>query len=74
MTLYPEVQTQAQKEIDSVLGPNTLPTLADQGRLPYIDAIVKEVMRWHPVTPLSTMAFTCRMLRADAHSVQLGAL
>ncbi|KAJ5378228.1 uncharacterized protein N7496_005637 [Penicillium cataractarum] len=52
MTLFPEVQRKAQEEIDRVLGPGRLPTVTDRSRLPYIDAIVKEVLRWHPVAPM----------------------
>ncbi|CAG8232246.1 unnamed protein product [Penicillium nalgiovense] len=52
MTLHPEVQVKAQDEIDRVLGPCQLPTVADRSRLPYIDAVVKEVLRWHPVGPM----------------------
>ncbi|KAJ5970957.1 Cytochrome P450 E-class group I [Penicillium vulpinum] len=52
MTLYPEVQAKAQDEIDRVLGPCQLPKASDRSRLPYIDAVVKEVLRWHPVAPM----------------------
>lgn len=51
MVLYPDVQKQAQGEIDRVIGQDRLPTLADWDSLPYVGAIVKEVLRWHPVTP-----------------------
>ena len=53
MTLYPEVQRKAQDEIDSVVGNSRLPDYSDQDTLPYIQAVLKEVLRWHPVTPLS---------------------
>ncbi|CAE6356947.1 unnamed protein product [Rhizoctonia solani] len=43
MTLHPEVQRKAQKELDSVLGENRLPELQDRSELPYIDYIIKEV-------------------------------
>ncbi|KAI1420434.1 putative cytochrome P450 oxidoreductase OrdA-like protein [Xylaria sp. FL1777] len=52
MTIYPEVQRLGQEEIDRVIGSDRLPTLADRGDLPYIDAIVKETLRWHPVAPM----------------------
>ncbi|RWA10840.1 hypothetical protein EKO27_g4261 [Xylaria grammica] len=52
MTLYPEAQRRGQEEIDQVVGKDRLPTLADRGNLPYIDAIVKETLRWHPVAPM----------------------
>ncbi|KAG8788910.1 hypothetical protein FRC12_014072 [Ceratobasidium sp. 428] len=53
MVRYPEVQAKAQDEIDRVVGTKRLPTFEDQSQLPYIDQIIKEVMRWQPVTPLA---------------------
>lgn len=54
MVLYPEVQTRAQAEIDSVIGEGLqrLPHWEDRSSLPYIDAVLKETLRWHPVSPL----------------------
>lgn len=52
MPLYPEVQKKAQEEIDRVLGTSRIPKVADRASLPYIDAVVKEVLRWHPVAPM----------------------
>ena len=57
MALYPEVQKKAQAEIDTVIGPNRLPDFGDRPSLPYINAVVKEVMRWHLVTPLGEIFF-----------------
>jgi len=51
MALYPEVQKRAQTDIDQ-LGSNSLPTLDDFDSLPYIRAIIKELVRWGPVVPL----------------------
>lgn len=50
MVLYPEVQVQARVELDKIC-PDRLPTLDDAASLPYIEAIVREVLRWMPVTP-----------------------
>ncbi|KAH9019123.1 cytochrome P450 [Lactarius pseudohatsudake] len=52
MILYPEVQRKAQAEIDRVVGNSRLPDFSDQDALPYVQAVLKEVSRWHPVTPL----------------------
>ena len=52
MTVHPDVQRKAQEEIDRVIGTHRLPTLADRENLPYIDAVVKEVLRWQPVAPM----------------------
>lgn len=54
MVLYPEVQRRAQAEIDAVIGPDRLPTLADRDNLPYINALVRETLRWGPSVPLGT--------------------
>ena len=55
MALYPEVQKKAQAEIDAVIGNNRLPDFGDREALPYINAIVKEAMRWQPVTPFGML-------------------
>ncbi|KAF8997615.1 cytochrome P450 [Cyathus striatus] len=44
-------QQKAQKEIDEVIG-GRLPEYEDRESLPYVEAIYREVMRWHPVAPL----------------------
>lgn len=54
MTCYPEVQKKAQCEIDTIVGTDTLPTYADRKRLPYVNALFLEVIRWNPVAPLGT--------------------
>ncbi|KAF8463377.1 cytochrome P450 [Russula ochroleuca] len=50
---YPETQARAQAEIDAVVGRARLPTFADYPHLPYVRAMVKEVLRWRPVAPLA---------------------
>lgn len=61
MTLYPDVQLKAQAELDAVLGSGHLPTSSDRPRLPYINAIVKEVLRWGSTVP----AGVAHRLRVD---------
>ncbi|KDQ57072.1 hypothetical protein JAAARDRAFT_35668 [Jaapia argillacea MUCL 33604] len=52
MTLHPEILKKAQAEIDAVVGSDRLPSFEDRENLPYVNALVKEVLRWGPVTPL----------------------
>ncbi|KAE8386373.1 cytochrome P450 [Aspergillus alliaceus] len=52
MAPFTEVQQTAQAEIDRVVGSSRLPSFRDHENLPYIDAIIKEVLRWHPVLPM----------------------
>jgi len=51
MLLFPDIQKKAQDELDSVIGRDRLPTFEDRPRLPFVDAVCKEVLRWNPVVP-----------------------
>ncbi|KAJ7291647.1 cytochrome P450 [Mycena rebaudengoi] len=53
MALNPQVQKRAQDEIDKIVGVDRIPTIADMADLPYIRAVMKETLRWHPSVPLS---------------------
>ncbi|KAG1883455.1 cytochrome P450 [Suillus subluteus] len=53
MVLFPEVQMKAHALIDAVVGTSRLPTFEDRSSLQYIDAILRETLRWHPILPLS---------------------
>ena len=52
MIAHPEIQRRAQGELDIVVGRSRLPTLADAPNLPYIQALVKESLRWRAALPL----------------------
>ena len=52
MIMFPDVQRKAQEEIDRVIGPSRLPTIEDKDKLPYVNAVIFETMRWNPVIPL----------------------
>jgi cytochrome P450 len=47
----PDVQTKAHAELDAVIGDGRLPGFSDLPHLPYINAIVTEVLRWNSVAP-----------------------
>jgi hypothetical protein len=53
--LRPEVQMMPQKELDAVTKREHLPKFEDRLKLPFVDAICKEVIRWKPVVPLSEL-------------------
>ncbi|KAH9939661.1 cytochrome P450 [Epithele typhae] len=52
MASHPEAQVRAQRELEAVVGSDRLPTASDRHNLPYVTAVMKEVMRWKPVVPL----------------------
>ncbi|EED79605.1 predicted protein, partial [Postia placenta Mad-698-R] len=56
MALHPDKQRRAQQELDSVVGTGRFPSISDRAHLPYVNAVIKETMRWHPVLPLTGIA------------------
>ncbi|KAJ6549994.1 hypothetical protein B0H19DRAFT_952294, partial [Mycena capillaripes] len=47
-----EAQRKAQAETDSVTsGGKYLPSFDDKAAMPYVDALVQEVLRWKNVSP-----------------------
>ena len=51
MLINPDIQKRAQDELDSVIGRERLPTFEDRPKLPFVDAVCKEVLRWRPASP-----------------------
>ncbi|KAF8509857.1 cytochrome P450 [Hysterangium stoloniferum] len=52
MSVYPEVQKQAQEEIDTICLKKRLPEITDRDLMPYLDGLMRELFRWNPTTPL----------------------
>lgn len=52
MIMFPDVQRKAQEEIDKVTGGSRLPDFDDRDRLPYVNNLVQEALRWCPVAPM----------------------
>ena len=45
MVHHPEVQAKARSEVDRIVGPDRLPEFSDEEHLPYLKAVMKEVLR-----------------------------
>lgn len=75
MTLHSEIQAHAQAELDSVVGGSfqRLPTFSDRGSLPYVNAIVLEVLRWNPAVPLGRPFSLASTNPIISYSPRLGA-
>ncbi|KAF4951326.1 hypothetical protein FGADI_7524 [Fusarium gaditjirri] len=74
MTLFPQAQKKAQCEVDAILGKYRLPKLSDRQSLPYVNALVKEVLRWHPVGPMCLPHTTSQDDIVDGHLIPRGAM
>ncbi|KAK7462214.1 hypothetical protein VKT23_007819 [Stygiomarasmius scandens] len=49
----PQILKKGQKAVDNAIGTDRLPDFSDQGSIPYVDALMKEALRWRPITPLA---------------------
>ncbi|KAJ6549064.1 cytochrome P450 [Mycena vulgaris] len=77
MLANPAAQKTAQTEIDTVLGQKALPDFADEQAMPYVAALIKEVLRWETVSPLGVPHFLAvedeyRGYRIPAGSIVFG--
>ncbi|KAI1792390.1 cytochrome P450 [Ganoderma leucocontextum] len=52
MLHFPEAMRKAQAELDRVVGPDRLPGFEDRDRLPYLQALINETLRWRPIAVL----------------------
>ncbi|KAJ7711951.1 cytochrome P450 [Mycena metata] len=77
MLANPDAQKKAQEQIDSVTGQTRLPDFSDEEALPYVSALVKEIVRWRPVVPIAVPHFLAvedeyRGFRIPANSIIIG--
>ena len=66
MVLHQDIQAKAQQELDTCVGNHRHVQDSDIQNLPYLQAIVKEVLRMHPPGPLLSWA------RLAVHDVHVG--
>lgn len=57
ITKYPDVQERARKELDAVCGTERTPLFSDFEKLPYINCIIKEALRWRPTSVQRSIPF-----------------
>ena len=62
--LHPHVMKKAQEELDWIVGSERLPQLSDQEDLPYVSALVKELLRWCCPVPFGVPK---RVTRGDVY-------
>ncbi|KAF9560813.1 putative CyP450 monooxygenase [Agrocybe pediades] len=64
MAHHPDIQRKAQAEVERVVGDSRLPDFEDRPAMPYVEAMLLEVMRWAVVTPLGVPH---RMVKDDVY-------
>jgi len=71
---HPNVQSRLQEEVDSVVGCDRLPSLADEANMPYIQAFILETMRRRTLAPLSVFRATVCDTQVGDYFVPRGAM
>ncbi|XP_073137524.1 cytochrome P450 71A1-like [Henckelia pumila] len=66
----PDAMRRVQQEIRSIVGKKPLVDEADIQMLPYFKAVIKEVMRLYPVTPLLAPRETTEKCIVDGYEIQ----
>ncbi|XP_069479838.1 vitamin D 25-hydroxylase [Ambystoma mexicanum] len=72
MALYPNIQGQVQKEIDTVVGPHRAPSLEEKSRMPYTEAVLHEILRFCNIAPLGIFHATSKDTVVRGYSIPEG--
>ena len=72
MSLNPNVQTKAQEELDTIVGPDRLPVHSDMPSLPYVYAVVKEALRWQTAVPMAIPHYTTEDIEYRGYFIPKG--
>ncbi|KZV43481.1 hypothetical protein F511_09924 [Dorcoceras hygrometricum] len=68
----PDILVKATEELDLVIGRNRWVQETDIPQLPYVDAIVKETMRLHPVAPMLVPRFSREDCKVAGYDIPKG--
>ncbi|CAN1234301.1 Flavonoid 3'-monooxygenase [Linum perenne] len=70
---HPKILAQLQAELDTVVGRDRLVGELDIPNLPYLNAVVKEIFRLHPPTPLSLPRMAGQSCEINGYHIPKGA-
>jgi len=73
MAEYPETQKKVQEELERVVGPNRLPTYEEKDKLPYLNAVILELMRWKHFAPFGLPHMTLQDTQCLGYNIPKGA-
>ncbi|XP_072050362.1 cytochrome P450 2J1-like [Amphiura filiformis] len=74
MMAYPEIQERVQKELDSVVGRNRLPRLADKTELPFTCATLLEIQRVGSIVPLGIIHYSSNDTTLTGYNIPKGSV
>ncbi|XP_056880939.1 vitamin D 25-hydroxylase isoform X2 [Takifugu flavidus] len=74
MALYPNIQERVHREIDSVLANGRMPTLEDKQKMPYVEAVLHEVLRFCNIVPLGIFRATSQDANVNGYTIPKGTM
>ncbi|TDL15532.1 cytochrome P450 [Rickenella mellea] len=74
MVLFPHVQTKLRAEVDAAVGRDRFPNYSDVRKLPYLNAVIKETLRWRPMGPLAVPHRSSQDDVYEGHFIPAGTL
>ncbi|XP_059186197.1 25-hydroxyvitamin D-1 alpha hydroxylase, mitochondrial [Centropristis striata] len=69
LSRHPEVQASLRDEVLSVLEGRSIPEAADVARMPFLKAVVKEVLRLYPVIPANARVITEKDIQVGGYLI-----
>uniref|UniRef100_A0A8C5PTE1 Cytochrome P450 n=1 Tax=Leptobrachium leishanense TaxID=445787 RepID=A0A8C5PTE1_9ANUR len=72
MLLHPLIQRRVHKEIDQVIGSDRIPSVEDQLKMPYTNAVVHETQRYGNILPMSLFHMTNNDLKIQGYDIPKG--
>ena len=73
MALHPEIQKKAQIIVDAALC-GRMPTFADYARIPYVEALIEETLRWKPPVLLALPHSALQDDHYEGYAIPKGAI
>ncbi|KAJ0056632.1 hypothetical protein NL108_010586 [Boleophthalmus pectinirostris] len=74
MALYPNIQERVHREIDSVLTNGRMPTLDDKHKMPFVEAVLHEVLRFCNIVPLGIFRATSQDANVNGYKIPKGTM
>ena len=72
MVRYPDIQDKVYQEISNVIGSDCLPSINDRTHLPYVEAVLQEVLRHSVIVPFAAPRYAVRDVRIGQFLIPQG--